>query len=72
MFQVHTQVCVGEMSISPTFYEQLFYSKLFLTFFLCLYFFSKKESGTKATSKILAKLITGVNIINVEQAALNI
>jgi len=74
MFQVHTKVCVGEVSILPTFYiRAAFLFKSVPHIFFCsqfvFVFFWQKESGTKATRKILAKLTTGVNSINIEQAA---
>ena len=48
------------MSISPTFYEQLFRTKDFRTAFLCLHcrfeLFRRKEIGAKAARKMLVKL----------------
>ena len=48
------------MTISPTFYKQLFYTKVlraaFCTDGLGLYFFWQKEIGAKAARKMLVKL----------------
>ena len=48
------------MSISPTFYEQLFCTQVSCSAFLCLQFgfviFCQKEIGAKATGEILVKL----------------
>ena len=48
------------MSISPTFYEQLFRTQVSCSAFLCLQFgfviFCQKEIGAKATGEILVKL----------------
>ena len=50
-----------KVSISPTFDEQLFHTKVFLTAFLYLglrfVFFGGKEIGAKAAQKMLVKLI---------------
>ena len=50
------------MSISPTFYEQLFCTKVFCTAFMCLQFgfviFWQKKIGAKAAHKMLVKLTT--------------
>ena len=50
-------------SISPTFYDQLFYPKVFCAAFLCLHlglnFFYRKEISTKAACKLLVKLTYG-------------
>jgi len=57
------------VSISPTFYEQLFLTKVFYAASLYLQFgfvfFWLKNIGTKAACKMLVKLTTGVNFINV-------
>ena len=54
-----------QVSISPTFYEQLFCTKVFFAAFLYLQFgfviFWQKEIGAKDVHKILVKLTTSVD-----------
>jgi len=49
------------LSISPTFYKQLFQTKVFCTAFLCselgFVIFWQKNIGAKAAHKVLAALI---------------
>ena len=51
------------MSISPTFYEQLFHTKVLCSAFMCLQFgfviFWQKDFGAKAAHKMLVKLTPG-------------
>jgi hypothetical protein len=51
------------VSISPTFYKQLFCTKVFCAAFMCLQFefviFWRKDLGTKAAHKMLVKLTPG-------------
>ena len=55
-----------QVSISPTFYEQLFRTKDFRAAFLYLHcrfkLFRRKEFGAKAARKMLVKLTQGVNL----------
>ncbi len=55
------------MSISPIFYEQLFYTKVFCAAFMCLHFgfviFWRKDFGAKAAYKKLVKLTPGIIVI---------
>ena len=54
---------VEQVSISLTFYEQLFCTKVFCAAFMCLHFgleiFWLKELNAKAARKMLVKLTTG-------------
>jgi hypothetical protein len=51
------------VSISPTFYKQLFFTKVSCAAFMCLQFgfviFWQKDFGTKAAHKMLVKLAPG-------------
>ncbi len=51
------------LSISPTFYKQLFHTKVLCAPFMCLQFefviFWQKDFGTKAAHKMLVKLTPG-------------
>ena len=71
---VSQQVIRDLVSISPTFYKQLFCTKDFRTAFLYLHcrfkLFQRKEIGAKAACKMLAKLTpAGVNFTNILRAA---
>ena len=56
-------------SISPSFYVQLFHTKVFWAAFMYLHFrfvlFWHKENGPKAACKMLVKLTTGLNFNNI-------
>jgi len=58
----------NKVSISPKFYEQLFWSEVFCTAFIFLQFgfviFWQKNIGVKTTHKMLVKLTKGVNFTN--------
>ncbi len=60
---------VIQLSISPTFYKQLYLTNVFCKVFLQLQFgfvvFWQKKSGAKAACKMLMKLTKGVNFINI-------
>ena len=57
---------LGQVSISPTFYEQLFRTKDFRAAFLYLHcrfkLFRRKEIGAKAAHKMLVKLTPGLTM----------
>jgi len=67
------RLIVAQVSISPIFYEQLFCTEVFCTAFLLIQFgfviFWQKNVGAKAVCKMLVKLTTGVNFINILRAA---
>jgi hypothetical protein len=52
------------VSISPTFYEQLFHTKVICAAFMCVKFgfviFWQKDFGANAAIKMLVKLTPGV------------
>jgi hypothetical protein len=52
-----------QVSISPIFYEQIFYTKVFWAAFMCLQFgfviFWRKDFGAKSDHKVLVKLTPG-------------
>ncbi len=58
---------IVQVSVSPTFYEQLFRMKVFCVAFMCLQFgfvfFWRKDLGTKAAHKMLVKLTASLNFI---------
>ncbi len=57
----------SQVSISPTFYEQLFRTKVFCAAFMCLQFglviFWRKDFGAKVAHKMMVKLTPGVDLI---------
>ena len=62
----------SQVSISPTFYEQLYCTKVLCTAFMSLQFqlvfFCRKEIGTKAAHKMLVKMtiaIVGVSVVQI-------
>jgi len=62
------------VSISPTFYEQLFHMKVFCAAFMCLQFgfviFWRKDFGAKAAHKMLVKLTPGLLALPLQHTTL--
>ncbi len=58
-----------QVSISPTFYQQLFHTKKYCKAFLYTQFgfviFWRKNISAKGALKMLVKLTSGVNFINI-------